>query len=112
MVLPVPGGATTLQSAVLHVNFGDASRWNGLAVLDRLEAGGIAMEDVTLTMGGLAQNLDDPARRNVTVNLEGLATGRLVRRPGGRGRARQPHRPLRRRSASRRTRRSTSASCS
>ena len=33
------------------------------------------MEDVTLTMGGLAQNLDDPARRNVTVNLEGLATG-------------------------------------
>ena len=44
-------------------------------MLDRLEAGGIAMEDVTLTMGGLAQNLDDPARRNVTINLEGLATG-------------------------------------
>jgi translocation and assembly module TamB len=75
VVLPVPGGDTRLHSAVLHVNYGDASRWNGLLVLDRLEAGGIEMEDVTLTMGGLAQNLDDPARRNVTVSLEGLATG-------------------------------------
>ena len=33
------------------------------------------MEDVTLRLGGLAQNLDDPATRNVTVNVEGLATG-------------------------------------
>ena len=33
------------------------------------------MEDVTLRLGGLAQNLDDPARRNVTINVEGLATG-------------------------------------
>ena len=33
------------------------------------------MEDVTFRMGGLAQNLEDPATRKVTVNLEGLATG-------------------------------------
>jgi translocation and assembly module TamB len=75
VVLPVPGGDTRLQSAVLHVNFGGSSRWNGLVVLDRLDAGGIAMEDVTLRLGGLALNLDDPARRNVTVQAEGLATG-------------------------------------
>ena len=60
---------------MLHVNYGDASRWNGLVVLDRLEAADIEMEDVTLRLGGLAQNLDDPARRNVTINVEGLATG-------------------------------------
>ena len=71
----MPGGRTRLQSAALHVNFGDASRWNGLVVLDRLEAADIAMEDVTLRLGGLAQNLEDPARRNVTINVEGLATG-------------------------------------
>ena len=39
VVLPVPGGRTRLQSAALHVNFGDASRWNGLVVLDRLRGG-------------------------------------------------------------------------
>ena len=44
-------------------------------MLDRLQAADIEMEDVTLRLGGLAQNLDDPARRNVTVNVEGLATG-------------------------------------
>ena len=74
-MLPVPGGRTTLQSAALNVNFGEGTRWNGLVVLDRLSAADIEMEDVTLRLGGLAQNLDDPATRNVTVNVEGLATG-------------------------------------
>lgn len=75
VLLPVPGGRTTLQSAALHVRFGEGTRWNGLVVLDRLSAGDIEMEDVTLRLGGLAQNLDDPATRKVTVNVEGLATG-------------------------------------
>ena len=44
-------------------------------VLDRLRSADIEMEDVTLRLGGLAQHLDDPATRNVTVNVEGLATG-------------------------------------
>jgi len=75
VVLPVPGGRTLLQSGVLHVNFGEASRWTGLVVLDRLDAADIHMEDVTLRLGGLAQNLEDPARRDVTINVEGVATG-------------------------------------
>lgn len=75
VTLPVPGAATRLHSATLHVSFGSASRWNGLVVLDRLETSDIAMEDVTLRLGGLARNLDDPAMRNVTVAAEGLATG-------------------------------------
>ena len=75
VVLPVPGGRTTLHSAALNVDFGNSSRWHGFVVLDRLSAADIEMEDVTLRLGGLAQNLDDPAKRNVTVNVEGLATG-------------------------------------
>lgn len=75
VLLPVPGARTTLQSAALNVRFGEGTRWNGFVVLDRLSAADIEMEDVTLRLGGLAQNLDDPATRNVTVNVEGLATG-------------------------------------
>ncbi len=75
VVLPVPGGQTTLQSAALNVRFGEGTRWNGFVVLDRLNAANIEMEDVTLRLGGLAEHLDDAAQRNVTVNVEGLATG-------------------------------------
>lgn len=75
VTLPVPGGRTTLNSAQIYVNFGGGTRWNGILVLDRLTAGDIEMEDVTLNMGGVARNLDDPATRAVTMNVEGLATG-------------------------------------
>ena len=75
VVLPVPGGRTKLHSAELYVRYGDASRWSGLLVLDRLQAADIEMEDVTLRLGGLALDLEDPARRRVTVTAEGLATG-------------------------------------
>jgi translocation and assembly module TamB len=75
VVLPVPGGDTRLQSARLYVDYGQASRWDGFVVLDRLEAGGLEFEDLTLDMGGLAQNLEDPERRNVSIQVEGLATG-------------------------------------
>lgn len=81
ITLPVPGANTRLNSAVLHVAYGDAARWDGLLVLDRLQAADIAMEDVTFRMGGLAQNLDDPATRNVSVSVEGLATGVSSQRP-------------------------------
>ena len=75
ITLPVPGGRTSLRSAELHLDFGSGSRWDGLVVLDRLKSADIEIEDVTLRLGGLAQHLDDPATRNVTVNVEGLATG-------------------------------------
>ena len=71
----MPGGRTSLHSAELHVDFGNGTRWDGFVVLDRLRSADIEMEDVTLRLGGLAQHLDDPAKRNVTVNVEGLATG-------------------------------------
>jgi translocation and assembly module TamB len=75
LTLPVPGADTRLTSAILHLDFGVGSRWSGLVALDRLEAGDIAVEDLTLTLGGLAEHLDDPDRRNVTASIEGVATG-------------------------------------
>jgi translocation and assembly module TamB len=75
LTLPIPGGATQLHSGVLNVTYGEGSRWTGIVALDRLIAGDIEIEDLTLSMGGLAQNLQDPATRNVTINVEGLATG-------------------------------------
>ena len=70
------------------------------------------MEDVTLRLGGLAQNLEDPARRNVTINVEGLATGVWHADPEvarGARRAASTSSPT---SRCRRRRRSRSASCS
>jgi translocation and assembly module TamB len=75
LVLPVPGGETTINSATLHVAFGGSRRWTGIAALDRLRTGDILIEDLTLDMGGLAENLAEPAERNVTLHLVGLATG-------------------------------------
>ena len=75
VTLPVAGGRTRINSAQLHVDYGGGSRWNGFLVLDRLAVGDIEMEDVTLNMGGIARNLDDPSTRDVTLSAEGLATG-------------------------------------
>ena len=106
-------GDTRLQSAALHVDFGDASRWNGLVVLDRLEAAGIEH-------GGRDAAARRPRRRTSTTrrgatsrsHVEGLATG-VWRRPTRRSPARSgPHRLLRRRRAAARRRRSRSASSS
>nr|MBA3325073.1 translocation/assembly module TamB [Paracoccaceae bacterium] len=75
VTLPVPGASTSIHSAVLHLAYGAGRRWNGLVALDRLKAGDIEIEDLTLTLGGLAENLDIPERRNLTFALEGVATG-------------------------------------
>jgi len=75
VTLPVPGAATRINSAILHLSYGEGRRWSGLLALDRLEAADIEIEDLTLTLGGRAENLDDPARRDVTIAVEGVATG-------------------------------------
>lgn len=82
VVLPVPGAATTLNSALLRIDYGGGTRWDGLVVLDRLQAAGVEIEDLTLEMGGLAQNLEIAEDRNVTVTVEGLATGVSADDPG------------------------------
>lgn len=75
VLLPVPGAETRLNSAKLYINYGSASRWDGIVVLDRLDTAQVAIEDLTFRLGGRAQNLENPETRDVTVSVEGLATG-------------------------------------
>jgi len=75
ITLPVPGAATTLNSASLYVTLGDGDRWTGRLALDRLQTADILIEDFTLDMGGRARDLEDPATRDLSIALEGLGTG-------------------------------------
>ena len=94
VLLPVPGGRTSLHSAELYVDFGGGSRWSGFVALDRLQAADIEMEDVTLRLGGLAQNLEDAEQAQRHDQRGGARHRRLGPRPRGRPRSRQPDRPL------------------
>jgi translocation and assembly module TamB len=75
VTLPVPGAQTRLGAGTLRVGYGAGSRWDGRLVLEDLRSADIEVADVTLDMGGLAEHLQEPARRNVTVVLAGTAAG-------------------------------------
>lgn len=75
VTLPVGGGGTSLRSAALDLSYGQGQRWTGVVTLDRLAAGEIAVEEMTLNLGGRAENLADPATRDLTFAIEGVATG-------------------------------------
>ncbi|WP_295806781.1 translocation/assembly module TamB domain-containing protein [uncultured Nitratireductor sp.] len=76
VLLPIAGGETSLQSANFNVTFGEAGseRWNGGLEMDGLQTAEFAAGKTTLTMGGLAQNLTDPAQRRVSFEIDGGLT--------------------------------------
>ncbi|MFC5585701.1 translocation/assembly module TamB domain-containing protein [Nitratireductor kimnyeongensis] len=73
VLLPVAGGQTSLQSAKLDVTFGEAGsdRWNGKIELDGLQTAEFAAGQTILTMGGLAQNLNNPLSRRISFEVDG-----------------------------------------
>lgn len=75
VTLPVAGGETTLQSGTLDVSYGEGERWRGDFSLQGLASPELGVDEITLTMGGRAENLEDPATRNVTIEAEGTARG-------------------------------------
>tara|TARA_R110002020_G_scaffold475558_1_gene710917 strand:+ start:33009 stop:37583 length:4575 start_codon:yes stop_codon:yes gene_type:complete len=82
VVLPVPGGETTIQTGRLQVDY-DATRdgeWNALLDLERLVTAGFSAETITLELDGLAQNPNDPAARRITYRMDGQATGIVAER--------------------------------
>lgn len=82
VVLPVPGGETTVDRAALAVDFGDdpAGKWTGSVKIDNLASDTFAAETVALDMGGVAENIDQPARRHVTFAIGGKASGITAKR--------------------------------
>lgn len=75
VTLPVPGGETTLRSGTLDVSYGEGDRWRGDFALRGLASPELGVDEITLAMGGRAENLEDPASRNVTIEAEGTARG-------------------------------------
>jgi translocation and assembly module TamB len=77
VVLPVPGGTTTLRSAVVSLAFGETTDggWSGTISVDDLDNPQFAIDAVALDLGGLVSSLDDPANRRITFQVNGQATG-------------------------------------
>ncbi|WP_417427046.1 translocation/assembly module TamB domain-containing protein [Hoeflea sp.] len=82
VVLPVPGGETTIETGRLQVDY-DATRdgeWNALLDLQRLVTTSFAAETIALELDGLAQNPNDPAARRITYRMDGQASGIVAER--------------------------------
>ncbi|UXN04825.1 translocation/assembly module TamB domain-containing protein [Bartonella sp. HY406] len=73
LVLPVSGGQTTIQNMAFNIDYGspNTDNWSGKLVINKLATTGFTAGDVTINLGGLAQNLDMPASRHVTVLAQG-----------------------------------------
>lgn len=77
VVLPVAGGRTTATSADLAVTFGEAGseEWNASLDIEELSSEGVGARDISLSMGGMARDLDRPEARSITYEVEGSASG-------------------------------------
>lgn len=77
VVLPVPGGSTTIGRADLSVDYGRAGSadWTARVAAQGFTNGEIAARDVTVSATGVAENLTDAAERRVTFNVDGTASG-------------------------------------
>ncbi len=83
VILPVPGGATALRNASLHLDFGggEVGSWTGGIQMEGFSTAGYAAERFDLDLDGAANHLADPARREVTLNLLGRASGLSAEKP-------------------------------
>lgn len=77
VTLPLPGGDTTVNRAVLAFDFGgsDVSTWSGNVTISDFATAGVTARDFELDLGGAALALADPAAREVTFVVDGRADG-------------------------------------
>lgn len=77
IVLPVPGGDTTVRQANLVLAYGvDAGEeWSGNLTVVELDTPELAVARTNVDFGGLARNLDDPANRSITFAIDGVLDG-------------------------------------
>lgn len=82
VVLPVPGGATTVQRAGLTLSFGETAsgEWSGLLTADELSTADLAAREVRLTLGGVASDLEQADRRSITFAADGAVSGIVAAR--------------------------------
>jgi translocation and assembly module TamB len=77
VTLPVPGSATRVNTAQLAIAFGGegSEDWNATLAVAGYATDGFAADNVALTVGGVASNLNDPLTRRVTFNGDGSVSG-------------------------------------
>lgn len=82
VVLPVPGGDTTVQRAAFTLSFGETAdgEWSGLLTADDLSTAAFNAREARLTLGGVATALEDAARRSITFAADGALSGIVATR--------------------------------
>ncbi|MFN3549554.1 MAG: translocation/assembly module TamB domain-containing protein [Mesorhizobium sp.] len=77
VVLPVPGGSTTLRRGVMSLTFGDTpdGRWSGTVSVTDLASPQYKIDAIALDLGGIVGSLDDPTNRRITFDVTGQASG-------------------------------------
>ncbi|WP_311031831.1 translocation/assembly module TamB domain-containing protein [Mesorhizobium koreense] len=83
VLLPVSGAQTTIENAKLAVAFGDDpdQKWTGSLDIAGLTSPTFASENIALDMGGVAENMDQPASRHISFSTKGKASGITSKRP-------------------------------
>lgn len=83
VLLPVAGADTMVQSADVAVDFGGngTDAWTTTIKAAGFENATIGASDLSITAGGIAANLADPATRRITFNGDGLLSGVTAANP-------------------------------
>lgn len=82
VILPVAGGQTTVDKAVLAVAFGASAGndWSSTLDVTNLTTNNFAAKTVNLVAKGLAENLDNPAARSLSYDVNGDVSGITAKR--------------------------------
>lgn len=77
VVLPVPGGDTTVERARLSLAYGETvgEEWSGALVVEGLSTPDFEADEAQLTLGGVIQNINDPLERRLTYAIQGALEG-------------------------------------
>lgn len=77
VVLPVPGGETTVERAALTLSFGETAdgSWSGLFSADNFSTAEFQARETRLTLGGLARDIERADARSLSFAVDGAITG-------------------------------------
>ncbi|RCL01553.1 MAG: translocation and assembly module TamB [Candidatus Tokpelaia sp. JSC085] len=74
-VLPlrIRGGQASVRTVVFNLAYGITDSWKGELVVHDLTVKNFHSDNLTICIGGIAENLDDPATRHVSLIIRGIA---------------------------------------
>jgi translocation and assembly module TamB len=82
VILPVKGGQTTVDKAVVAVAYGTnrGDDWTSTVEITNFTSDSFASKSINLTGKGLAQNIDNPTARSLTYDVTGEVSGITAKR--------------------------------